>query len=285
MDKKNTNKKYGNTFDRIFRENAQQIFIPLISRLLNLHIESYQALPVKFPSTTEREVDFLYEITTQDKGKQILHIEFQSNNDPTMLERMQEYHSKIYRKFKLPVKSLVINVGKKPFAAPNKLKEENIFTGYEIINLFQLSTKDLLSAQIPEVVILALLSNYKTSEIESVLQAILKKLKKIVTNENDFKRYINQLLLLARLRNFGELTTKIINSMPITYNIEKDGLYQKGVQQGIEQGLEQGLEKGQIQGIIICYNYGMKPITIAEKFKISIKKVQQIIEGHLKNKL
>jgi len=28
--------------------------------------------------------------------------------------------------------------------------------------------------------------------------------------------------------------------MPVTYNIEKDGLYLKGIQKGIEQGLEKG---------------------------------------------
>jgi len=75
MDKTADNNR-GNVFDRIFRENAQQIFIPLINTVLNLKIESYKALPVKFPSTSEREVDLLYEIITPNNVKQILHIEF-----------------------------------------------------------------------------------------------------------------------------------------------------------------------------------------------------------------
>ena len=66
-----------------------------------------------------------------DNSKWILHIEFQSKNDPQMLERMQEYHSKIYKKFKLPVKPLVINLGQQKFTARTQLQPEEIFTGYQ----------------------------------------------------------------------------------------------------------------------------------------------------------
>ena len=160
MPKQESQEHKGNIYDRIFRENAEQLFIPLIAKLFNLNIVSYKPLQLKFTQTTENEVDFLYEIVEQDQSKFILHIEFQSTNDAKMLKRMQEYHSKIYKKFKLPIKPLVVNLSKKAFSAPTQLKPKDIFTGYEVVNLFELSTDELLSTQIPEVVILALLSNY-----------------------------------------------------------------------------------------------------------------------------
>jgi len=208
-----------------------------------------------------------------------LHIEFQSTNDAKMLERMQEYHSKIFKKFKLPIKPLVVNLSKKAFSAPTQLKPKEIFTGYEVVNLFELSTDELLRTQIPEVVILALLSNYPPEEIETVLRLIVKKLKQIVNTEKDLRRFITQLLLLSRLRNFEKQTGKILDNMPITYDIEKDGLYLKGIAKGESSGFEKGLA----QGIIVCYEVGLSVEQIAEKFNISGEKIQQIISSYKKN--
>jgi len=286
MPNRKADKRQGNIYDRIFRENAAHIFLPLVEKILKLSIVSYKTLQVKFPQTAESEVDFLYEITDTTKAKLILHIEFQSNNDAQMLERMQEYHSKIYRKHKLPVKSLVINVGKQAFTARNKLKTEEIFTGYEVINLFELSKDELLSNQVPEVVILALLANYPKDEIETVLRLIIKKLKQIVSTEKDLKRYVNQLLLLSRLRNFGDVSAKIINNMPLLYDVEKDSLYQQGVEKGVEQGIGLGIEKGVKQGInksiILLYEAGSQPTEIAKIFKYDLIEIMQIIEAYKK---
>jgi len=201
--KKESKAQQGNIYDRIFRENAEHLFIPLIEKVLNIEIISYKALEAQFPQTSEHEVDFLYEIEQANEEKQLLHLEFQTNNDPVMLERMQEYHSKIYKKYKLPVRPLVINLSKKAFTARTQLKPKEIFTGYDVINLFELSTNELLSNQIPEVVILALLSNYPENEIETVLRLIVKKLKQIVVTEKDFRRYITQLLLLSDCVTLG----------------------------------------------------------------------------------
>jgi len=266
------NKKDGNVYDKIFRENAEHFFIPLIEKVLQIKIISYKALTVKFPKTSEREVDFLYEITQAGAVKQILHLEFQSSNDPKMLERMQEYHAKIYKKFKLPVRPVVVNLSQKAFTARTQLNPEEIFTGYQLINLFELSTNELLSNQVPEVVILALLADYKATEIEAVLRLIVKKLKQIVNTEQDLRRYLMQLLFLSRMRNFEEETTKILDNMPITYDIEKDSLYQRGVKQGIEKGIE--------KGVMICYEIGLLHQQIAEKFEIDISEVMTIINKY-----
>lgn len=276
MPNKKSDKPPGNIYDKIFRENAEHLFIPLIAKLFKLKIASYKPLQVKFPKTSEGEVDFLYEIVDANQNKQILHVEFQSDNDPNMLERMQEYHSKIYKKFKLPISPLVINLSRKAFTARTQLKPEEIFKGYEVINLFELPTNEMLSSQVPEVVVLALLSNYPKNEIEGVLRLIIKQLKKMATTEKDLRRYVTQLLFLSRLRNFEVETEKIIDNMPITYDIETDGLYIKGKAEGLEKGLE--------KGIIVCYEMGLQAEEIAQKFELELEQVLKVIKAYKRKK-
>lgn len=141
--------------------------------------------------------------------------------------------------------------------------------------MYDLSTDELLSEQMPEMVILALLANYPAEQLEAILRLIVQKLKQIVSTEKDLKRYVNQLLFLSRLRNFKVETEQILNYMPITYNIETDGLYLKGI--------EKGTEKGLIKTVIFCDKIGMKPKEIANEFDLSIKKVLEILKLHKPN--
>lgn len=62
MPDKKTNNSKGNIYNRIFRENAEHLFIPLVEHFLPIKIASYTALQVGFPQTSENEVVFLYEI-------------------------------------------------------------------------------------------------------------------------------------------------------------------------------------------------------------------------------
>ncbi len=100
---------------------------------------------------------------------------------------------------------------------------------------------------------LALLTNFGKEKQEAILRLILMKVKKYTKYEKDLKKYLEQLLILARIRNLESLTGKIISSMPLTYDIKKDGLYKKGKAEGkaegIAEGQAEGIEKGEIKGI------------------------------------
>ncbi len=50
----NSNSDKGNVYDRIFKENAEFLFIPLIEQELGIKIVKYSALPEKLSKTTER---------------------------------------------------------------------------------------------------------------------------------------------------------------------------------------------------------------------------------------
>ncbi|MEZ4885958.1 MAG: hypothetical protein R3E32_14585 [Chitinophagales bacterium] len=163
----------GNLYDRIFKENAKALFIPLIEQELGIKIISYKPLQEKITKTIEREMDFFYQVVTDENKTVLLHIEFQTQNDKEMLYRMGEYHGLAFSRYKLPIKHIVIYLGKGKPSMKTKLKDEEKFEGFELINIHELNTTQLLSSQIPEIVLLAMLSNYESERTESILRLIV----------------------------------------------------------------------------------------------------------------
>jgi len=243
MSDKNT--KQHKDFDRIFRENAVQVFLPLIEMQLGFSVKSYKDLPAELPKTSDRDVDALYEIIHEDGRKELLHIEFQSKNDPSMLERTAEYHGMIYRKYKLPIRHVVIFLGKGKASMKTQLPENEIFRGFDLINLHELDAEKLLRSQVPEVILLALLADFGKEQAEAVLRMLIQKLKTHSKSNNDLKKYLNQLQLLSKLRKLETVADEIIKDMPINYDGESHILYQRGLSKGLEKvaELEQRLEK------------------------------------------
>ena len=48
----------GNLYDKIFKENAESIFLPLIEERLNVKIKAFIPYKAKLQTTIEREMDF-----------------------------------------------------------------------------------------------------------------------------------------------------------------------------------------------------------------------------------
>lgn len=71
-------KEKGNVFDKIFKENVESLFLPLIAQKLDIDIQSFKPLKEKIQTRLEREMDFFYEVLTMGGKRFILHIEFQS---------------------------------------------------------------------------------------------------------------------------------------------------------------------------------------------------------------
>jgi predicted transposase YdaD len=189
-------------------------------------------------------MDFFYLIETITGERFILHIEFESGDNPIMVYRVGEYHGMALRREKLPIRHIVIYLGEAPPTMRTQLKPDEVYTGFDLLNVQGLDTEQLLSSQMPEVVIIAVLSNYPKEEAETILRQVVLNLRKIVKHKRTLKRYLNQLMMLSRLRKIEALTIKITEEMPVHYDIETDALYLKGTEKGRTEGRTEGIEKG-----------------------------------------
>jgi predicted transposase YdaD len=242
-------KKEGNAYDKIFKEVVEKIFRPLIEQRLGVKIVKSTPLKEKMQTTIEVEMDFFYLIVTDTGETFILHLEFETGINPEMVYRVGEYHGMAQRREKLPIRHLVVYLGEDTPTMRTQLKPEEVYTGFDLLDVQGLNTDELLSSQIPEVVLVAILSNYPKEDAETILRMIVVNLKKLVKNKRVLKKYINQLMMLSRLRKIEALTIKIAEEMPIHYEIETDALYLKGTEKGMEKGIEKGIEKGMEKGI------------------------------------
>lgn len=237
-------------FDKVLKENIEAILLPLLGKLLGIRISKTDELKDKLQRTIEREPDYLKLITDEFGNTFILQLEFQTTDDPKMVYRMAEYKAILQRKYELPVKQFVIYLGARPPQMNTELPDEEKITGFELKNIHELSSRQMLDSDVPEEIILTILSDYPEADTNLIIEKIIHKLQKATKDKLELQRSIQQLLILSRLRNLEVDLEKKIKAMPITYDITKDGLYKEGIEQGIEQKKHQIVSKAIKQGLL-----------------------------------
>jgi len=222
-------------YDKIIKENIEEVFLPLAGKYLGINIKSSRKISPKLQTTLERKADFLRIVTTEQQEKFILHIEFQTNDEADMVYRMAEYNAILLRKYKLPVRQFVIFLGEGKPKMRTTLEKPEVIDGFHLTNLKTYDYRSLLISEIPEEIILAILSDYSGNAPVKVISQIIERLQKVSKDEIKVRKYIRQLTILSRLRKLEVQTKKLIKEMPITYDIKKDGLYIEGRQEAIRE--------------------------------------------------
>ena len=276
--------KEGNKYDKIFKENIDEVILPLLGKFLGIEIKQRKRLPVELQTTTERKADYLAEILDGEGNKFVLHIEYQTENEADMIYRVAEYHAIIRRKFKLPVKHLVLYLGAGRATMPHKLPDSEVFEGFELRSLNELDYEELIQSEVASEVILAILADFKGREPEAVIRLILRQLKQITDNKAALSKYFKQLTMLSRLRKLELKTEENIDKMPITIDIESDGLYLRGKIEGIIEGELKGKAEGKAEGerkvkietAEICLKKKFSIELTSEISKLSIEEVEAI---------
>jgi len=268
-------------YDKVLKENIEAIFLPLLEKLLGLSISKTEELKDKIQTTIEREPDFLKLVLDSDGRKFILQLEFQTVNDQEMVYRMAEYKAILQRKYQMPVKQFVIYLGASKPSMKTKLPKNEQITGFQLTNIHDLSTDAVLESELPEEIILSILTDHSNADPALILERIIVKLQKASKNRVELERAMKQLLVLSRLRNLETLTKEKISSMPITYDITKDGLYKEGIEAGIEVGIEVGIESGMKKNnsLVITRLLAQALLTvdqIAEATNVPVEKVLEI---------
>ena len=273
----------GNGYDKIIKENLEEIFRPLIEKKLGIKILKSIPLKDKMQTTIEVEMDSFYDVTPESGEPFILHLEFESGDNPKMVYRVSEYHGIALKEREREIKHIVIYLGMAAPTMRTTLKPEEVFTGFELLDVHGLDIENLLSSQVPGVVLIAILADYPPENAEKILRRVLENVKKLTPDEHQLRKYVKQVLVLARLREINFLATKIIEEMPITFNIdiEKDVLYLRGEAKGIEKGTVKGIKES--IDVFKHWQKGMEPPLIANVLNLPIAEVEQIIAEFLKD--
>ena len=226
----------GNEFDKVFKENIEQIIASFAKRLMQIDLENTIDLRGKLQITQEREPDFLMQYFDKTNNvHKIAHLEIHSTDDPNMDKKELMYYGLFHFKFGLSVNQTVVYVGNKPL---KKMKGEvisdNIHFRYRLIDIRAIAYEDFLNSDIPEEVILAILGDFHNENPELVAQKIVERLNLLSKKDKGFGKYTRQLQVLSKLRNLQPIVKQNIKVMPlnIDYTLEEDALYEMGIEKG-----------------------------------------------------
>lgn len=211
-------------------------------------------LNVELPSVRSRRVDLLILLNNDT----ILHIEFQSHNHRDMALRMAEYYFLLVRKYKKPVRQVVIYLGAPKMSMPRRHDSESVSFCYELRDIRSWNADDLLESDHEADYVLAMLAGGR----EDSLQLIRDVLVKIGEMSGPAKEKALAFAgVLSGLRGFERIVFEETIRMGQVIDWKKNeilrNLYAEGVELGVEQGLEQGMSK--IVRTVLTATFGPLP--------------------------
>ncbi|HWK08166.1 MAG TPA: Rpn family recombination-promoting nuclease/putative transposase [Puia sp.] len=260
-----------NQYDKVLRENIEAALPGLIKNLLHIHAADTEELPDDIQHTKERKPDVLKKVTDKNNATFVLHIELQVKDEPDMVFRMAEYFIMLYRRYRLPVRQYVIYIGEGSPGMADHFHSNQMDFKYQLIVFSTVDYHLLLHAENPEEKILAILANLGEEDPARAVENIVKQV--VIASEGDFstQRHIQQLRILAQLRNFTQENLEIMDNLAGYFTKEKDILYRLGEREGIEKGEEKK-----------SYEV-VKNLLVANKFTVAeIAKLADVTESFVK---
>ncbi|MCB0844308.1 MAG: hypothetical protein KDE26_13730 [Bacteroidetes bacterium] len=234
----------GNTYDKIIRENIEEMIYPLANKVLNMELspDKTEEIPDDLQYTIERKPDFLKKIYSPQEPF-ILHVEFQSADDYLMPERMLVYLALLYQKYQVPIRQCVFFIGQGTSKMNSSISLPNLIFRFDLFNLSEVNYQMFIDSDKPEEVIFAILTDFGQDSPDKVISRILAQLNQLYKKGKRISKYLKQLEMLSKLRNLQEEIIKKITTMPFEYDLETDIRFLQGVEKGIEKAREEVKEE------------------------------------------
>ncbi|HNI44534.1 MAG TPA: hypothetical protein PK230_07550 [Chitinophagales bacterium] len=296
-------------YDKAIKETIEKAGLGILQKLCNLPIVSLENLPNKLQKTVEREPDFLKIAQIADSNEKfIIHIEYQTNNDPSMAMRMLLYYALLRNIHKMPVKQYVIYLGGENVTMPTQLDENCLRFNYTLIDLHHLDYETFFASTTPEEVVLSILCNFGKETPQKIVERIYERLEKLVPDKLPLQGYMRQLSVFAILRQLQKEIYQKITDMPILIDYTLDPFFQKGfnlsheeaqaiiawknksLEEKDEQLQEQGellqekdeqlQEKNQLAAYL-AHSLGMSNEAIAQKLNIEVDEIPKLIAEYI----
>ena len=275
-----------NQYDKILKENIEAALPGLIKNLLGIHAVYMEELPDDIQHTKERKPDVLKKVTEKNGETFVLHIEYQVKDESQMVYRMAEYYIMLLRKYQLRVQQYVIYVGDGHPTMTDHIRSEQMNFKYRLIALSAVDYHLLLRSDNPEEKMLAILANFGTGAPERIIEKIVNQV--IATSKGNFTklRHLQQLRILAQLRNLAPESLQIMDSIASYFSEEKDILYRRGELKGMEKGIEKGMEKGMkkekeafVKNLLLNTNFTIAKIAgLANATESFVKKIKKTLK-------
>ncbi len=253
-------------FDRIFKENLQDIFPVALSAITGSEYTDAKPLPADLPKTLSRKPDFLYRAKLMGDTV-VLHIEVQRKIDYRMHGRMLLYAALLYDKYQLPVKQLVLYIGGENGTMPVQIIMPDFTYQYQLVDFRQIPYRQIMASDNPSVVLLAVLGDFGNEPGEAAVKNIIGKLAEVSRNPVDLGKFAYQLQILGDLRNLGGIITELEHTMLDEIKIEETSLYKKGGKDTALKAATTLLRKG------------VKPEIVAEALDLSIEQIEELRKG------
>ncbi|EDM35021.1 hypothetical protein PBAL39_08080 [Pedobacter sp. BAL39] len=269
-------------YDKIVKENIHKVLPELIRDILGIVIAKQEDLQESLQYTTERIPDQLCKITDIQGNTYILQLEWQSEDDPSMQDRMLTYRAMLRRKYGMVVKQYVIFLAREKSSMSDFIEEENLKFSYSLIPLQKYSHRIFLDSKSPEQKLLAIFGNFDTTPPVDVIKEILQGVTAHKKGQLNTNRYVKQLRALVQLR---KLNKEFKTAMAITtkFKIEEDAYYQEGIETGIEKGIKRGIEKTKrevIEGLITQTSLSNEIIVQATKTTLSfVREIREKLDA------
>ncbi|GAB3705118.1 hypothetical protein GCM10027592_37180 [Spirosoma flavus] len=228
--RKKEDKREGNQYDKIVKENIESIIPALMNSVLGFKVRDAVTIKEKLQQTKEKEADALRIITDPAGHKFILHLEFQVDNYSKMIYRMIDYWGLLKSKYGLPVRQFVIFIGSDKPNMQAMLAEDGNYFQFQLISVHQYDYLHFLSSNSPEEVILAILSDFGEEKPEKALSQIIHRLEETTTDQQTFQKHLRQLRVLSKLRKLDLKFDDMIRNMDKYIDEENDYLYIRGQQ-------------------------------------------------------
>ncbi len=222
--KKQNDKREGNQYDKIVKENIESIIPALMNSVLGFRVKEAVIIKEKLQQTKEKEADALRIITDPNGLKFILHLEFQVDDYAKMVYRMIDYWGLLKSRYQLPVRQFVIFIGSGQPKMATVLAEDGNYFQFQLINITQFDYLRFLSSDNPEEVLLAVLSDFGKEEPENALGQIIHRLEETTTDQRTFQKHLRQLRVLSKLRKLDIKFDDMIQNMAKYIDAENDYL-------------------------------------------------------------
>jgi len=195
----------------------------------------------------ERKPDFLAKCVDPEGNAYVLHVEYQTSIDTSMLSRMITHYGLILEKYQLPIFQFIFYTGKEPYTAPTRHQAFSNYFEFAVWDIKRTDYQQLLTSTYPEEVLLAIHSNFQGQPPEAVTCKIFERLQQLAPDKNLLRKYVIHLTVISNLEKLEDTVIHIAQEMDI-FDEKQFPSYQRGVKEGEKRGEKRGEQRGEKRG-------------------------------------